>query len=140
MAAPSPASDPDVEFVDLSGDGETPGAPLSRVPVPLNYKRAILRDVLGNDGLAVVSKGLGLRDIVSKALKLYCVPGSLVFVLNAGDEGPLIRECLSREGWGSSVFYCAEKICLTLMLYMPWLILFAVLGVLDCSRGTSFLA
>ena len=88
----------DVEFIDLSGSVGPTEAAAPRVPLPTNYKRAILQDVLTSDGLLVISKGLGLRDIICKMLKVYCVPDSLVFVLNCNTDAALYRRYLAAEG------------------------------------------
>ncbi len=81
----------DVEFPSSSTHSQT-------VRISTNYKRAVLADLLGADGLLVVSKGLGCQEIIAKALKLYCVPTSLVFVLNANNDAASFRGFLSAEG------------------------------------------
>jgi hypothetical protein len=92
-------SDSDSDGVQVSLPVTRDGSPSEAVVLPGNFQRAILKDVLSEDGLLVISRGLGCRDIISKMLQLYCSSKSLVFVLNASaDEAWRVRQALSRNG------------------------------------------
>ena len=97
LSPSAPGSD-EVELVTLPSSAGVDGGGSQQVPVPTNFKRAILADVLGQDGLLVMSRGLGYRDILTKVLKLYCTAGSLVFVLNANTDAGLLRRLIEAEG------------------------------------------
>jgi hypothetical protein len=48
----------------------------------LGFHKQILADMLEEDGLLAMGKGLGLERIVASFIRLYCEPQRLVFVLN----------------------------------------------------------
>ena len=52
----------------------------------LPYRLQIIQDMLEQDGLLILAKGLGLHQILLTLLKLYCEPTNLVFFLNAHSE------------------------------------------------------
>jgi len=52
----------------------------------LPYCLQIIQDMLEQDGLLILAKGLGLHQILLAFLKLYCEPTNLVFFLNAHSE------------------------------------------------------
>ncbi|KAL6072820.1 DNA repair endonuclease XPF, variant 2 [Balamuthia mandrillaris] len=65
----------------------------------LPFQRQILEDMLEEDGLLVLGRGLGLHKIVLNFLKLHCVPNNLVFLLNTNPaEQELFIEDLRSEG------------------------------------------
>ena len=48
----------------------------------LGFHKQIFADLLEEDGLLAMGKGLGLERIVASFVRLYCDPKRLVFVLN----------------------------------------------------------
>src|SRR4051794_35192979 len=49
----------------------------------LDFQRTILHDVLEEDGLLILGRGLGLRRIVSAMLSMFMDPGSFVLLVNS---------------------------------------------------------
>jgi DNA excision repair protein ERCC-4 len=52
----------------------------------LPFQRAIVDQLIGADGLALVARGLGLRSLVCAVLRVYNVPDNLVLVVNATQD------------------------------------------------------
>ncbi|XP_013404181.1 DNA repair endonuclease XPF-like [Lingula anatina] len=52
----------------------------------IEYENQMFLDLFHEDGLLVTGRGLGIDRIFIDFLKLYCDPGNLVLVLNAGDK------------------------------------------------------
>jgi DNA excision repair protein ERCC-4 len=52
----------------------------------LPFQSRIFLDLVAEDGLLVMARGLGLERIFVNLLRLYCNPSSLVVVLNASKE------------------------------------------------------
>jgi hypothetical protein len=51
--------------------------------LPLEFHRHILEELLSEDGLLILSRGLGLRRIICALLRIYSDKESLVILLNA---------------------------------------------------------
>ncbi|GBC02224.1 hypothetical protein RclHR1_04500012 [Rhizophagus clarus] len=67
--------------------------------LPLEFHRHIFEELLSEDGLLVLSRGLGLRRIICALLKIYSDKESLVILLNAnGNELNFIKEELAECG------------------------------------------
>ena len=64
----------------------------------LSCYRRIFADLLSSDGLLVMGRGLGLRTLVAKFLKIYAVSPSLVFLINATGEEQLLCDMLLADG------------------------------------------
>ncbi len=64
----------------------------------LNFHRAVFSDVMNDNGLLVLARGLGLRTVVSKLLRLFSTPSNLVFVLNASSDAEWYTSALQRDG------------------------------------------
>ncbi|CAG8681451.1 22521_t:CDS:10 [Rhizophagus irregularis] len=67
--------------------------------LPLEFHRHIFEELLSEDGLLILSRGLGLRRIICALLKIYSDKESLVILLNAnGHELNFIKEELAECG------------------------------------------
>jgi DNA excision repair protein ERCC-4 len=64
----------------------------------VEFHRAIFADVLREDGLLVMSRGLCIRDLIAKLVKLMHVPSQLVFVLNSAAIATSVMEALRADG------------------------------------------
>jgi DNA excision repair protein ERCC-4 len=53
----------------------------------LGFHKQIFADLLEEDGLLAMGKGLGLERIIASFVRLYCDPKRLVFVLNMRPGG-----------------------------------------------------
>lgn len=61
--------------------------------------------VMNEDGLVVMSKGLGIAKVLSKFIQVYCGNSqALVFILNASAEAPSFLKALVRDGMCVCVF------------------------------------
>jgi DNA excision repair protein ERCC-4 len=127
-------SDSDSDPVRILLPEPRDGCPSEAVVLPGNFQRAILKDVLAEDGLLVISRGLGGRDIVSKLLQLYCRSSTLVFVLNASaDEAWRLRQSLAQAG-SCSVGHCRRITPVPLaMLMITCCLSLTVAGVSESS-------
>ncbi len=52
----------------------------------LAFANQMFLDILGEDGLVVSAKGLGLEEVFHSLLKVYSDPGNLVLVIGTNDE------------------------------------------------------
>lgn len=52
----------------------------------LNYHRKILADILEDDSLLVMAKGLGLTKVLGMFLSMYCSPQFLVIVVSSDEK------------------------------------------------------
>jgi hypothetical protein len=67
--------------------------------LPLEFHRHILEELLSEDGLLILSRGLGLRRIICALLRIYSNKESLVILLNAsGHELSCIKEEIAEYG------------------------------------------
>ncbi|RIA94468.1 hypothetical protein C1645_796494 [Glomus cerebriforme] len=67
--------------------------------LPLEFHRHILEELLSEDGLLILSRGLGLRRIICALLRIYSDKESLVILLNAsGHELNCIKEEIAECG------------------------------------------
>ncbi|XP_064386752.1 DNA repair endonuclease XPF-like [Halichondria panicea] len=66
--------------------------------VVLDFENQTLIELLSEDGLVIMARGLGLDRLFLKFLKLYCDPHNLVLVLNASSLESFLTEELCREG------------------------------------------
>ncbi|CAG8592159.1 11965_t:CDS:2 [Funneliformis caledonium] len=67
--------------------------------LPLEFHRYILEEILSEDGLLILSRGLGLRRIICALIRIYSDRGSLVILLNAnGHELSCIKEEIAEGG------------------------------------------
>lgn len=65
----------------------------------LEFHKEIVRSLLNQDGLVVLGKGLGIRQIFTKMLQVYSTRHNLVFVLNVSTEqAAMYREMLMKHG------------------------------------------
>jgi DNA excision repair protein ERCC-4 len=64
----------------------------------LPFHVEIFTELFEEDGLLLMAKGLGLRKILLKFLKLHCHPRNLVFVLNANNEEVALLDALQANG------------------------------------------
>eukprot|EP00002_Diphylleia_rotans_P028659 TRINITY_DN5790_c0_g1_i9.p1 TRINITY_DN5790_c0_g1~~TRINITY_DN5790_c0_g1_i9.p1 ORF type:complete len:868 (-),score=195.83 TRINITY_DN5790_c0_g1_i9:150-2753(-) len=48
----------------------------------LPYHRDVMRQLIADDGLWILAKGIGLEELFFSLIKVYCHPQTLVFVLN----------------------------------------------------------
>ena len=63
------------------------------------FHKDVCAELLQEDGLSVLGRGLGIHSIVMRFIKLYCSKKHLVFVLNVPYERQLqIRSELQVEG------------------------------------------
>jgi DNA excision repair protein ERCC-4 len=69
---------------------------MSSVSLPFHVQ--VFSQLFDEDGLLVLAKGLGLRGILLKFIKLHCTPRNLVFVLNTSGEESAILEGLVADG------------------------------------------
>ena len=63
-----------------------------------HFHRAVFSDAMNDNGLLVLARGLGLRDVVAKFLRLFSSPSNLVFVLNATSDAEWYTAALTRDG------------------------------------------
>lgn len=70
----------------------------SNTAVTLPFRLQIIQDLLEQDGLLILARGLGLHQIMLAFLRLYCEPSNLVFVLNVHAEQERYVEELKSEG------------------------------------------
>lgn len=49
----------------------------------LEYQRAILAELLDEDALCIIARGLGAQNTLLLLLKLYCNSNNVVLILNA---------------------------------------------------------
>ncbi|CAG5130689.1 unnamed protein product [Candidula unifasciata] len=65
----------------------------------LDYENQIFLDMFHDDGLLIMSRGLGVSRLFLHFLKVYCDPASLVLVLNTtpADEAYLTEQ-LEKQG------------------------------------------
>ena len=67
--------------------------------LPLEFHRHILEEILTEDGLLILSRGLGLRKIICALLRIFSDKESLVILLNAsGQELSCIKEEIAESG------------------------------------------
>ncbi|XP_014771689.1 DNA repair endonuclease XPF [Octopus bimaculoides] len=65
----------------------------------LEYEKEIFLNCFHDDGLLIMSQGLGLERILINLIKVYCDPGNLVFVLNNNNvEEDYICDHLKADG------------------------------------------
>ncbi|CAJ0872620.1 16731_t:CDS:2, partial [Entrophospora sp. SA101] len=65
----------------------------------LEYQKQILTEIVEEDGLLVISRGLGLRIIICSLLKIYSQRKNLVILLNTPSKEELsIKEELAQIG------------------------------------------
>lgn len=65
----------------------------------LEYETELLAELMEEDALVIMAKGLGIDRIIFKAVQPFCCPESLVFVLNMTDQEQLfMSEELSAVG------------------------------------------
>ncbi|CAG8758984.1 7545_t:CDS:1, partial [Acaulospora morrowiae] len=65
----------------------------------LEYQRKILEELFAEDGLLLMSRGLGLRRIICSILKTYSQEAHLVILLNSpASEEISIKEELAKMG------------------------------------------
>ncbi len=65
----------------------------------LSFHKQIFTELLEEDGLLIMGKGLGIHKVFKNFVKLYCDPNCLVFLLNvsAHEQEHLLEE-LRMEG------------------------------------------
>jgi DNA excision repair protein ERCC-4 len=51
--------------------------------LPLGFQREILTEIVAEDGLLILARGLGLRNILCSLLKLYTDNSHLVLLVNS---------------------------------------------------------
>jgi hypothetical protein len=65
----------------------------------LDYHKEIFSELYEDDGLLIMSKGLGIHSVFLNFLKVYCHSKELVFVLNVSPyEQELLIEELTEFG------------------------------------------
>src|SRR5690242_745873 len=65
----------------------------------LEYQKQILLELVEEDGLLVISRGLGLRRVICSLLKIYSQRKNLVILLNTNSKEELsIKEELAEIG------------------------------------------
>ncbi|XP_067940191.1 DNA repair endonuclease XPF-like [Watersipora subatra] len=65
----------------------------------LEYEKQIFADLLENDGLLVMARGLGIYRIIEAFMKAFCHPASLLLVINASTyEEDFLIERLANAG------------------------------------------
>ena len=52
----------------------------------LEWERQLFADLLKDDGLIVMGKGLGVLNLIYRLVKLHSTPKRLVFLLNLSDD------------------------------------------------------
>jgi DNA excision repair protein ERCC-4 len=71
----------------------------------LEFQKKILSESVKNDGLLILSKGLGIDEITTHMIKGYSDPHQLVFILNVTKEEEIERylDCLRTLGVSQSL-------------------------------------
>jgi DNA excision repair protein ERCC-4 len=71
----------------------------------LEFQKKILSESIKNDGLLILSKGLGIDEITTHMMKGYSDPHQLVFILNVSKEEEIERylDCLRTLGVSQSL-------------------------------------
>lgn len=60
--------------------------------------RKIFTDLINDDGLVVLAKGLGIRVLLCRFIKFYADVPNLVFVINCTNEVEILHDILHRDG------------------------------------------
>ncbi|KAF9913274.1 hypothetical protein EC991_000036 [Linnemannia zychae] len=67
--------------------------------VPLAFQKEIIAELVAEDALLIMAKGLGLRNILGAFLQIYSQPQNLVLLINTNaEEETALREDLLRSG------------------------------------------
>ncbi|KAG0301963.1 hypothetical protein BGZ98_007898 [Dissophora globulifera] len=76
--------------------------------LPLAFQKEIVAELVAEDGLLVMAKGLGLRNILGAFLQIYSQPQNLVLLINTNaEEEATLRDDLLRSpsvGQGGAYF------------------------------------
>jgi DNA excision repair protein ERCC-4 len=66
--------------------------------VPLAFQKEIIAELVAEDALLIMAKGLGLRNILGAFLQIYSQPQNLVLLINTStEEENALREDLLRS-------------------------------------------
>lgn len=66
--------------------------------LPLPFQKEIVTELVAEDALLIMAKGLGLRSIVGAFLQIYSQPQNLVLLINTNaEEEAALREDLLRS-------------------------------------------
>lgn len=68
--------------------------------LPLSFQKEIVAELVAEDALLIMARGLGLRNILGAFLQIYCQPQNLVLLINttAEEEATLKDDLLSNVG------------------------------------------
>ncbi|KAG0340657.1 hypothetical protein BG000_011435 [Podila horticola] len=68
--------------------------------LPLSFQKEIVAELVAEDALLVMARGLGLRNILGAFLQIYCQPQNLVLLINttAEEEATLKDDLISNVG------------------------------------------
>ncbi|KAG0345703.1 hypothetical protein BG005_001192 [Podila minutissima] len=68
--------------------------------LPLSFQKEIVAELVAEDALLIMARGLGLRSILGAFLQIYCQPQNLVLLINttAEEEATLKDDLISNVG------------------------------------------
>ncbi|KAG0025165.1 hypothetical protein BGZ82_010184 [Podila clonocystis] len=68
--------------------------------LPLSFQKEIVAELVAEDALLIMARGLGLRNILGAFLHIYCQPQNLVLLINttAEEEATLKDDLISNVG------------------------------------------
>ncbi|KAI9232401.1 MAG: DNA repair protein [Podila humilis] len=68
--------------------------------LPLSFQKEIVAELVAEDALLIMARGLGLRNILGAFLQIYCQPQNLVLLINttAEEEATMKDDLISNVG------------------------------------------
>jgi len=75
--------------------------------LPLAFQKEIVAELVAEDALLILAKGLGLRNILGSFLQIYSQPQNLVLLINShADEETALRDDMRSNdvGYGGAYF------------------------------------